>query len=324
MVIRSSSHGSHAVLEAEHVSKRYRGASRLAVNDVSFAVSRGEIVGLLGPNGAGKSTMIGIITTRLLPDQGEIRIASTSTREDPAAARVHIGVTGQSNTLDGSCTVHENLFLHLRYHGLSRDDARRRATVLLEELGLAERARDMPATLSGGLARRLQLARAMAHGPALLLLDEPTNELDVPGRTFFWERLHRVRAEHQAAVLLATHQLDEAEEHCDRVLILDAGRIVAEGTPAELRRRFRGTSTVEITLERPLDEAASGSIAALPGVVRCTSEGRRVTVLLDSSRVPLGGIAAAIEPFGVEELATRTASLREIFLDVVAPEEERE
>lgn len=317
-----SDHGAGAMaLEVEQVSKAYSVAIGPVVKQVSFAVAPGEVVGLLGPNGAGKSTTIGMITTRVPIDSGDIRVGNSSVREDPATARAAIGVTGQSNTLDGQCTISENLYLHCRYHGMARVAARRRAARLIEEFRLEGKANVKPDALSGGLSRRVQLARAMAHEPPLLLLDEPTNELDVPSRAFFWSQIDGLRRRGATAVLFATHLLEEAEEHCDRVLIIDAGKIVLEGEPAALRRQFKGQRTLEMTASRPLDPLVQRSVAALPGVVRCSAEGRRLTALLDSGRVALDDLARATDGAEVEDIAIRNASLREIFLEVVSTEE---
>ncbi len=304
-------------LELCNVRKTYRGAGAPAVNGVTFKIARGEVVGLLGPNGAGKSTTIGLITTRIPVDTGEILVGGRSATRLPTQARAAMGVTGQSNTLDTSCTVRENLYLHCRYHGMSRVASRVRAAQLLDTFGLADKAMVKPPALSGGLARRLQLARAMSHEPRLLLLDEPTNELDALSQTLFWEQIDELRISDNTAVLFATHLLEEAEQHCDRVLIMDHGQLILDGRPDELRRTFRGAHTLTILLRKVVDRSAHTRLQALRNVVRCTINGRTITVLLDSGEVPLHDIAELVQPFGIEEVSTRKASLREIFLDVI-------
>jgi ABC-2 type transport system ATP-binding protein len=228
-----------------------------------------------------------------------------------------MGVTGQSNTLDSSCTVRENLYLHCRYHGMSRAEARMRAEHLLDTFRLTDKAAAKPAALSGGLARRLQLARAMAHEPRLLLLDEPTNELDALSQALFWEQIDELRISYNTAVLLATHLLEEAEQHCQRVLIVDQGRLILDGRPEDLRRRFRGVHTVTFVLHETVDRDTHTRLELLRNVVRCTVDGPTITVLLDSGNVPLRDMAELVQPFGVEEVSTRKASLREVFLDVI-------
>jgi ABC-2 type transport system ATP-binding protein len=313
----SSSRGLSTALKVRGVSKRYRGATQPAVDNLTFSVDRGEVVGLLGANGAGKSTTIGMIATRIPIESGDIYVNGASIGDAPEMARGMIGVTGQSNTLDGACSVFENLYLHCRYHGMPRRQSRGRSEELLESFDLWDKRDQRPETLSGGFARRLQLARSMAHAPQLLLLDEPTNELDVPSRYFFWQQIEELRERGDTAVLLATHLLDEAEEHCDRVIIVDSGRLVLEGPPASLRRKFRGSRTLELTTRRPIDAAARGSLERFPAVVRCSVEDRRLRLLLDCADVPLHDVTPIVHVFGVEEVATRIASLREIFLDSI-------
>jgi ABC-2 type transport system ATP-binding protein len=305
------------VLEVRELCKTYKGCKSPAVDHISFSVSAGEVVGLLGPNGAGKSTCIGMITTKIPVSSGHVRAGALSVTAEPTRARATMGVAGQANTLDGSCTVFENLYLHCRYHHMRRSASRTRADELLEMFRLTDHALAKPATLSGGTARRLELARAMAHEPVLLLLDEPTNELDAPSRAFFWEQIEELCRVHGTAALLATHLLEEAEEHCDRIVILDGGKIAVQGHPSELRREFRGAHTIAFELERPLDDATVAAIEQCTDVVRCKTDGRGVTVLLQSSHVPLNELARMVEPFVVEAIVSRTASLREIFLDVI-------
>jgi ABC-2 type transport system ATP-binding protein len=308
---------SPALLQVSDLRKVYRGQAAPAVDGVSFSVSAGEVLGLLGPNGAGKSTTIGIVTTRIPVTSGEVLVGGASALADPAGVRAAIGVAGQSNTLDGSCTVFENLYLHCRYHGMGRRSARQRATDMMSAFQLSAKAEVKPDTLSGGQARRLQLARAMAHDPALLLLDEPTNELDASIQALFWEQINRLRSTGRTAILLATHILEEAEEHCDRVLILDAGRIVMEGRPNELRSEFRATRTIEMTVRKQPRLDSARLIEELDGVARCLIAGRTVSILVGSGEVPLEHLAQLLGPYGIEELTARKASLREIFLEAV-------
>jgi ABC-2 type transport system ATP-binding protein len=304
-------------LSATGLCKQYRGSTSAAVDGIDFTVAPGEVVGLLGPNGAGKSTTIGMITTRIVPTSGEVLLGGVSVTAEPARARAAIGVTGQSNTLDGSCTVFENVYLHCRYHGMSRRSARERATEVLRSFRLEECAASKPEALSGGLMRRLQLARAMAHRPSLLLLDEPTNELDVPSQEFFWEQISQLRRSGTTAVLLATHLLEEAEIHCDRVLILDSGRIVLSGSPSDLRRRFRGSRTIEVRVRTAIGQDVMSGIERLDGVLRCAVNGKAITVLLGPSELPLEQIVQLVDSHGIEDLAARKASLKEVFLDAI-------
>lgn len=316
----SAERSSPALLSVSDLRKVYGGESAPAVDGVSFSASAGEVLGLLGPNGAGKSTTISIVTTRIPATSGEVLVGGASSLADPAGVRAAIGVAGQSNTLDGSCTVLENLYLHCRYHGMGRRAARQRATDMMLAFQLSDKSDAKPEGLSGGQARRLQLARAMAHDPALLLLDEPTNELDAFSRALFWEQIYRLRDTGQTAILLATHMLEEAEEHCDRVLILDAGRIVMEGRPDELRSEFRATRTIEMALMKQPRPGSAAAIEELDGVVRCLVAGKTVSILLGPGELPLEQLVRHLGRYGVEEMTARKASLREIFLDVVGGE----
>lgn len=304
------------ILNVTNLSKRYDGAPVSAVLNVSFAINAGEIVGLLGANGAGKSTTIRMLTTLIPITSGSVTINGIDVASEPTAARAHIGVVGQSNTLDGSCTVFENLYFHCRYHGMSRRHARRRASECVASFGLEGREKDKPSVLSGGLARRLELARAMSHTPQLLLLDEPTNELDVPSRASFWQQIHAVQGK-GAGVLLATHLLQEAEEHCDCVVIMHSGKVVLEGTPADLRSRFRGGQMVTLRFREPPNIDVIEHLSAAPDVVRCHATDSEVKILLQNATVPLDALARIARPYTVLDIATRQASLQEIFLDAV-------
>jgi ABC-2 type transport system ATP-binding protein len=304
------------ILDVINLSKRYAGAQRPAVSNISFVINAGEIVGLLGANGAGKSTTIRMLTTLIPTSSGTVTIGGVDVATDPTAVRAHIGVVGQSNTLDSACTVFENLYFHCRYHGMSRRHARQRASEYIAAFGLEGRGDDKPSVLSGGLARRLELARAMSHAPQLLLLDEPTNELDVPSRALFWQQVHAVQGK-GAGVLLATHLLQEAEEHCDRVVIMHAGKVVLEGKPADLRGQFRGGQMVTLRLHRPPDVDVIDELLAASGVVRCHVDDSEVKILLQNTSVPLDALARVARPYTVLDITTRQASLQEIFLDAV-------
>ncbi len=211
------------------------GQGLTAVDGLDLSVQRGEIFGLLGPNGAGKTTTVGMLTTRILPTSGSAEVNGVDVVADPALAKRSIGVVHQLNTLDRSLNTWENLYFHGRYYGMAAKPARQAADELLERFRLAHRARSEVRTLSGGMARRLMVARAILHRPAVLFLDEPTASLDPQSRLALWEVLTEFRDEGQT-ILLTTHYMEEAEEFCDRVAIMDHGRILALDTPAQLKR----------------------------------------------------------------------------------------
>ncbi|TMC13034.1 MAG: ABC transporter ATP-binding protein [Chloroflexi bacterium] len=263
-----------AAIEVEHLVKRYPRGRANAVDDVSFAVLRGETFGLLGPNGAGKTTAIGILTTRVLPTGGRAAVAGIDVVADPIAAKQRIGVVPQTSNLDRSLRVREILTFHAAYHGVSRRERQARADALLEELGLAARGRDKLDWFSGGLQQRVMLGRALMHEPDVLFLDEPTNNLDPQSRLFLWDRI-RALHERGVTVVLTTHDMEEADRLCDRIAIMDHGRILALDTPEGLRRLIPGGTMLEVRTRLPQAvpagapagaEPVEAALAALPGV----------------------------------------------------------
>jgi ABC-2 type transport system ATP-binding protein len=236
------------ILSAQGLHFAYPKAKTSAVAGVSLEVHPGEILGLLGPNGAGKTTTTRILAGKLLPTQGGVSICGIDTRHSPAMARRHIGLVSQSTSLDLSLSVRENLTYHGAYHGLTRKVREQLADELLDQWGLREKSGARIATLSGGMVRRLMIARALVHQPALLLLDEPTAGLDPQSRLFLWERLAELRRE-KKAILLATHDMNEAERMCDRVAIIDHGTVLACAAPAELTGAHPGSRSIHLEVE---------------------------------------------------------------------------
>ncbi len=224
-------------LAARDVAFRY--GEREVLRRVSFDVAPGEVLGLLGPNGAGKSTLFSILAGLLRPSAGAFFLDGAEVEPGARALRARMGVVFQAPSLDARLTAEENLVLGARLFGLGGRASRRRAAALLEATGLAERSRDPAGKLSGGMRRRLELARALVHRPSILLMDEPTNGLDAAAFRQTWQTVHALRREDGLTVLLTTHRPDEAEE-CDRLAILAAGRVVASGTPEALRARVSG------------------------------------------------------------------------------------
>jgi len=228
-------------VEVEHLHHQY--GSRAALVDVTLEVSRGEILGLLGPNGGGKTTMFKILSTLLPATQGTVRIFEHDIRNEAHHVRSHLGVVFQHPSLDPKLTAMENLLHHGHLYGLWGTTLMSRAQALLARLGLADRARDRVETLSGGLQRRTELAKALVHAPDLLILDEPSTGLDPGARRDFSDYLAQLRDQDHVTVVLTTHILDEAER-CDRVGILHQGRLVALGTPDELKAKLGGDVVV--------------------------------------------------------------------------------
>ncbi len=220
-------------IAVEGLGYRYPGASTDAVNEISFVIPRGCVTGILGPNGSGKSTTFRMLSTQLVPSRGEAWIDGVSVRNNPAAARASLGVTFQSPSLDPWLSVEENLEIHGRLFGLSRAEIRSRTTELLKLFGLLARRKERVRTLSGGLARRTELAKTLLSAPQILLLDEPTTGLDPAARVDFWNELRKLRSG-GITIVVATHLLEEAEL-CDELLFFSEGKVVGHGAPDELR-----------------------------------------------------------------------------------------
>jgi len=219
---------------------------RTALDKISFSVERGEIFGLLGPNGGGKTTLFRILSTLLSPDAGSAKVAGFDVSEQPLDVRKSIGVVFQNQSLDRRLTALENLIHQGHLYGLRGAALDARIDSLLRRLGLEDRRNDVVDTLSGGLKRRVELAKGLIHNPALLLLDEPSTGVDPGARLDFWEYLQLLRRHEGITVLLTTHLLEEADK-CDRLAILDKGSLVAEGTPRGLKQQIGGDVVVILT-----------------------------------------------------------------------------
>jgi lipooligosaccharide transport system ATP-binding protein len=243
-------------VEARRIVKRY--GPRTAVDHVSFHVLRGETFGLLGPNGAGKSTTMRMIACRSPLSAGELSVAGLDVRTDARRIRSLIGVVPQENNLDPDLSVRRNLLAYARYYRLPRERAARRTAELLGLIGLAGRAGARVEELSGGMKRRLMIARALLHEPRMLVLDEPTTGLDPHVRQEIWQRLEELRRLSGITVIISTHYMDEAERLCDRLLVIDRGRLVAEGRPRDLVTRHFSNYALEVRDAADLPLRAEG------------------------------------------------------------------
>lgn len=239
------------VILTEHLTKVYPGDIR-AVDDLNLSVHRGEIFGLLGPNGAGKTTTAGMLTNRVRPTEGRAFVGGIDVWRHPARAKQVLGVVPQTNTLDRSLSVFENLYFHGRFFGMTSADAKAEATRLLEQFRLGERASAPVLALSGGMAQRLMVARAVMHQPSVLFLDEPTAGLDPQSRIALWEILSELHAGGQT-ILLTTHYMEEADQLCNRLAIIDKGRIMALDTPRALKASLGADTVVTIQAEGDLE-----------------------------------------------------------------------
>ena len=292
------------------------GGGVAAVDRLGVAVRRGEIFGLLGPNGAGKTTTVGMLTTRIVPTQGRALVGGVDVVADPARARQLFGVVSQGNTLDRRLSARDNLTLHGRYFGMSARQARAAADQWLEAFQLSHRAKAMVEELSGGMARRLMLARAMLHGPDVLFLDEPTAGLDPQSRVALWDYIGELR-ESGRTVLLTTHYIEEAERFCDRVAIMDHGTILALDTPHGLKGSLGAGVTVTLRTAGEAERLAR-QLRTLDGAnVSVAADGQiRLHVAADDGAMVNVIAAAHNGGFRLTEIAETEDNLESVFIEL--------
>ncbi len=306
---------SESIVEIVGLRKVYGGKNSVtAVDGIDLQVEAGLIYGLLGPNGAGKTTTISIATTRAIPTAGSVKIAGVDVVAHPALARQSIGVVPQYNTLDRSCTVAENIHFHCRFFGMSTAQASARTTQLLEQFRLSDRAEAYPQALSGGLAQRLQIARAIAHYPKVLFLDEPSAGLDPQSRIAMWEAVQGLRSE-GITVVLTTHYMEEADELCDRLAIIDHGRILVEDTPAALKASVGGDKIYDLRMHGVRDSRMlEKQLQVIEGVtgVEVIEGGLRVLARAEDGL--LAKVVTTANAFGLRDLMTTEPSLETVFI----------
>jgi lipooligosaccharide transport system ATP-binding protein len=299
--------GDAPLIEAHGLTKKF--GSFTAVDGIDVSVRRGEAFGFLGPNGAGKSSTMRMIASVSPPTGGTLRILGMDPRTDGPKIRARLGVVPQLDTLDGELSVRENLVIYARYFGLSRKVANARADELLEFAQLTERANSVVEPLSGGMKRRLTIARGLVNEPEILLLDEPTTGLDPQARHVLWDRLFR-RKRTGVTLVITTHYMDEAEQLCDRLVVMDGGKIAAEGSPRELIERYSTREVLELRFadedHAPYAEKAEGladRVEILPD---------RLLLYTDDGEKALVGI----QKRGMNPLSSlvRRASLEDVFL----------
>jgi ABC-2 type transport system ATP-binding protein len=307
-------------IEVTDLVKVYRSGktTTAAIDGVSFAVQRGEIFGLLGPNGSGKTTTIRILVTLLRKTSGAARVGGLDTDHQPGQVRQVIGYAGQSIGVDDDLTTGENLALDGLLHHLPHDEAWRRAAELLEAFSLTEVATQRAGRLSGGMRRRLDLAQALVHRPSVLFLDEPTTGLDPQSRNALWEQLWRHSRREGMTILLTTQYLEEADRACDRVAIIDQGRLVTVGTPQALKQEV-GAGRLLLTLREAASRAlAARALAACPAVTRVQpgEPGDPLVVYVSDVGASVAPVIRRLDAEGIQVAAVEQAraSLDDVFL----------
>jgi ABC-2 type transport system ATP-binding protein len=313
--------GSGDIVRTVDLTKVYTGTDFRAVDELNLSVGVGEIFGLLGPNGAGKTTTAGILTTRVIPTSGSAYISNIDVVAHPALAKQLVGVVSQTNTLDRQLNVWENLYFHGRLFGIGAAESRRTADELLEKFQLSKWAKASVYALSGGMAQRLMVARSIFHNPAVLFMDEPTAGLDPQSRLVLWDILRELNASGQT-ILLTTHYMEEADQLCGRVAIMDHGKILALDTPARLKQSVGADTIVTVkaggdqqrladVLQREIEEVTR---------VRPTEAGLELHVRGRTRLLPRLVTAAESGGFEVADLSVAEPSLETVFINLTGRE----
>jgi ABC-2 type transport system ATP-binding protein len=309
------------IIEAIGLTKTYPGTDFRAVDELNLRVGTGEVFGLLGPNGAGKTTTVGVLTTRVIPTGGHAFVAGIDVVEQPTLVKQIIGVVSQQNTLDRQLTPWENLYWHGRLFGMGAKESRQTADDLLERFQLTRFGKSSVYALSGGMAQRLMVARAIFHRPAVLFLDEPTAGLDPQGRLALWELLESLNAEGQT-IMLTTHYMEEADKLCDRVAIMDHGKILALDTPAELKRGVGADTIVTVKAAGDTEELARAFRARLEGLTRTRPipDGVELQIRGAERLVPRIVEAAESAGFSLADLSVAEPTLETVFIGLTGKE----
>lgn len=289
-----------------------------AVKGIDLEVRRGELFGLLGPNGAGKTTTISICTTRALPTGGTVKIAGIDVVAHPAEARRNMGVVTQFNTLDRQCTVFENVYFHCRYFGMGHSESTHKAHELIELFKLTEREKSNVAQLSGGLAQRVQIARAIAHEPQVLFLDEPSAGLDPQTRLALWDII-RILRQRGITIVLTTHYMEEADALCERVAIIDHGKILVCDEPGNLKSSVGAQKVFELRLHNAPTDALAARLRQVPGIIS-------VETAVDGLRLFTNGRSGLLPEIvtmageGLQDAKVSETSLETVFIKLTGRE----
>jgi ABC-2 type transport system ATP-binding protein len=303
-----------AAIQTTNLTKRF--GSFTAVDSVTFEVRRGEVFGLLGPNGAGKTTLVRMLTTLLPPSDGKAVVAGEDVARHPTRVRERIGVIPQALTSDLDLTGWENIDIYGEFYDVPRRQRHQRGMRLLEMVGLKERAHDLVATYSGGMRRRLEIARGLIHSPEVLFLDEPTIGLDPQSRRAVWDLLHELREESEITISLTTHYMDEAEQLCDRIAIVDRGKVIALDSPAGLKRMVEGSDRIELEFKGDGNDIVA-MLKAEPSLREVELRGHnQLTLGTDDGPHVIPRIIDRVESAGgeVSSISVHRLSLEDVFI----------
>jgi ABC-2 type transport system ATP-binding protein len=300
---------SDVVIQTRGLRKVFKGKRPIvAVDGIDLDIQRGEIFGLLGPNGAGKSTTLSMLVTIQRPTEGSARVAGIDVQKDPGAVRKTVGIVFQEPSLDTLLTARENLLLHGRLYGVAPQHLERRAQEMLDLVQLGDRANDLVKKYSGGMKRRLEIARGLMHEPAVLFLDEPTLGLDPAARERIWEHIRDLRKRSGTTIVLTTHYMEEADTLCDRIAIIDHGKIVAMDTPQKLKALVGG----DVVLLAPT--TARAKVEALPFVRKVEERDGKLALTVENAAQNLARIIAAAGE--VTSVEVRTPRLEDVFIQL--------
>jgi ABC-2 type transport system ATP-binding protein len=307
--------GEKPIIETIGLIKSYPGTDFRAVDGLDLRVGMGEVYGLLGPNGAGKTTTVGVLTTRVIPSAGQAFVGGIDVVAHPTLAKQMIGVVSQQNTLDRQLTTWENLYFHGRLFGMGKRESKQSADALLEQFQLTRFAKASVYALSGGMAQRLMVARAIFHRPAVLFLDEPTAGLDPQGRLALWDLLRDLNAQGQT-IMLTTHYMEEADKLCDRVAIMDHGKILALDTPSELKRSVGADTIVTVKSDADPEALAAAFTRRVEEVTRTRTVPGGVELHVQGADrlVPRIVAAAEAEGFALADLSVAEPTLETVFI----------